>query len=101
MQWSKQSIRHGRNDCERIEHLAFCIAPAIPQTGKRKRLLILQVNPNRHLAIAFSAPLVEPIGWNKAAPLLDQSLKARFVGDRLSTGVDHASANRSIRCPRR
>jgi hypothetical protein len=54
---------------------------------------VYKIEPHRHLAVAFSAPLVKSISRNPAASRRNELLKGRFFEQGLRPSIDHALAH--------
>src|SRR5215813_12999523 len=75
--------------------------PHVPQTRKGERLLALEMNPHRDLALPFFAPLIETVSWNNTAASIDERLEGRQLCQCFGSGVDHPVADRRVCGPMR
>src|SRR4029077_7260553 len=66
----------------------FGIFPVFPEAGKGERASVFHGDRERQLCFSGSAPFVESVRWNQAAPFLESlPIRGRFI-DGLSSSVD-------------
>ncbi len=63
-----EPVRSRRDDRESVKlGSRISVYPTVPQAREGERLAALEIKPHRHLAVAFSPPLIESISRNQAA----------------------------------
>jgi len=93
---SDELIWRGRDYGERLKLSAVGFLPPVPETREGEEIAALQRDPERDLALALLAPLVEAVSGNQAAPLCKQPLEGGLLGQCLGPSVYHPVPYRRI-----
>src|SRR5260370_6867328 len=100
MELRHEVVGLGRYDRTGLDDLALAL-PVLPQAGKSKGLAILPPDVDRLLPATLLLPLVEPVRWDQAAPVLEGPTKCWLARDGFRPCVNHPVADGRVVVPPR